>query len=203
MKKRNGLIILLLILGIVGMIYVEGYLKPKAHEETLQYELEQNDPATHDIRRSLKYANQYMGNAGNLSNLNISLPWHDLRRTFQLYPDELTAEIRYQAVAYEQDRQKLKQFLAYNSTANFVMIDNLELLVLEFEDLSFTIQRKDVAAWFIDQSGHNLIDLQHPETWHSEVQTRVQQEEYAQQFVERLVEQQGGGPVKRSINLMR
>ncbi len=187
MSRKNGLIIVLLLIGIGGMIALEGYIKPRAHAQAIQYEAEQNDPMTHDIRNSLSFASPYMGNAGNFINLNASLPLREIGRTFQLYPEERTAELRFQAGARALKEEKLKEFLLYNSTANFVMIDNLEKLIFAFEDQVFSISRDKVETWY--GSTGSLASLRDAKTWETEVQSRLQDAEYVSDYVEKLVEQ--------------
>lgn len=60
MSKKNIWILILLIIGIGGIIAIEGYAKPKAREQAAQYEAEQKSPYTHDISRSLKFRSKYM-----------------------------------------------------------------------------------------------------------------------------------------------
>lgn len=186
MSKKNGLIVILLLIGVAGMAALEGFIKPQADEQAVQYEAEQNDPLTHDIRNSLSFASPYMGNAGNLINLNASLPMRDIERTFQLYPEELTAELRFRARAGDLQEKKLKQLLVYNSTANFAMIDNLEKLIFAFEDQTFTIRRAEVESWFGDQV--SLASLRDAGTWEEEVQSRLDDMKFVGDYVENLVE---------------
>lgn len=186
MSKKNWLIVTLLLIGVAGMAALEGFIKPQADEQAVQYEAEQNDPLTHDIRNSLSFASPYMGNAGNLINLNASLPMRDIERTFQLYPEELTAELRFRARAGDLQEEKLKQLLVYNSTANFAMIDNLEKLILAFEDQTFTIRRDEVESWFGNQV--TLASLRDAGTWEKEVQSRLDDMKFVGDYVENLVE---------------
>ncbi|MFB4326108.1 MULTISPECIES: DUF4825 domain-containing protein [Paenibacillus] len=186
MSRKNWLIVVLLLIGIGGMVALEGYIKPKAHEQAVQYEAEQNDPLTHDIRNSLKFASPYMGNAGNLINLNASLPMRDIERTFQLYPEELTAELRFKSRVGDLKEDMLKQTLVYNSTANFAMIDNLDTLIFKFEDRSFTIRRDEVEAWY--GIGTGLASLREAVTWEKEVQARLHDNKYVSEYVDNLIE---------------
>ncbi len=186
MSKKNWLIVALLLIGVVGIAALEGFIKPKADEQAVQYEAEQNDPLTHDIRNSLSFASPYMGDAGNLINLNASLPMRDIERTFQLYPEELTAEIRFQARAGDLQEEKLKQLLVYNSTANFAMIDNLEKLIFAFEDQTFTIRRDEVESWYGNQV--TLASLRDARTWEKEVQSRLDDMKFVGDYIENLVE---------------
>ena len=186
MSRKNWLIVALLLVGVAGMAALEGVIKPRANEQAVQYEAAQNDPLTHDIRNSLGFASPYLGNAGNLINLNASLPMRDIGRTFQLYPEELTAKLRFQARAGDLQEEKLKQLLVYNSTANFAMIDNLQKLIFVFEDQAFTIRRDEVESWYGSQV--TLASLRDAGTWEKEVQSRLDDMKYVGDYVENLIE---------------
>lgn len=185
MNKKNIWILVLLIIGITGIVAVEGYAKPKAREQAVQYEAEQKSPYTHDISRSLKFKSKYMGDASNLSNLNYSLPFNELDRTFQLFPDDLTAELKYKDSSSKLDAAKLEEMLVYNTTANFVMIDNLQALQFTFEDTAFSIQRKAVEEWYGGED--KLALLQNEQQWREVVQNKMKDREYIQKFNDQLV----------------
>lgn len=187
MNKKNIWILILLIIGISGIVAVEGYVKPIAREQEARYEADQRNPYTHDISRSLQFKSKYMGDAGNLINLNNSLPYNELNRTYQLYPDELTAELKYQASSGDMDAVKLKEMLIYNTTANFVMIDNLQVLRLTFEDTAFTVHRKALEKWYGGEG--SLRPLQNEKQWHEVVQVKMKDTAYIQKFNDQLVKQ--------------
>lgn len=186
MNKKNIWILILLIIGISGIVAVEGYAKPKVREQEARYAAEQQNPYTHDISRTLQFKSKYMGDAGNLMNLNNSLPFNELNRTYQLYPDELTAELKFPTSSVYVDAAKLKEMLVYNTTANFAMIDNLQVLRLTFEDITFTIHRKAVEEWYGGED--SLRPLQNEKQWHEVVQTKMKDNAYIEQFNEQLVE---------------
>lgn len=186
MNKKNIWILILLIIGISGIVAVEGYAKPKAREQEARYAAEQQNPYTHDISRSLQFKSKYMGDAGNLIKLNDTLPFNELNRTYQLYPDELTAELKFQASSVDMDAAKLKEMLVYNTTANFVMIDNLQVLRLTFEDITFTIHRKAVEEWYGGED--SLRPMQNEKQWYEVVQMKMKDNAYIEEFNEQLVE---------------
>lgn len=188
MNKKNVWILILIIVGIGGIVAVEGYIKPQAREQEARYEAEQKSPYTHDIARSLKYRNKYMGNAANIGNLNSSLPYSDMNNTFQLYPDDLTAELKYKGSSAELETTKLEEMILYVSTANFVMIDNLQALRLKFEDAVFTIQRKDVEEWYGGEG--SLATLQNIRNWRELVQDKMKDRKFIQQFYDQLVKRE-------------
>ena len=184
MKTINMLIALLIVVGILGLSLVEGYIKPGREKQEQQYLLEQKDPLTHDFSRALQYRNQYMGNASNLSNLNASLPLDDIERSIQLYPEILTAEIFFQEAAIFIDRDLLKRSLIYNVTANFVLIDNLEVLSLHFQGETYTANRESIAQWY----GMEPEALQDAKRWKKEVQDKLKERSYVERFMEEVFE---------------
>lgn len=185
MNRKNLWILILLIVGICGIVVVEGIIKPKARQMEMQYEAEQKSPYTHDISRTLKYRNKYMGNAGNIANLNYSLPYHDLNQSFQLYPDDLTVELKYNVQSEQLEEKKLQEMLLYVPTANFVMIDNLQALRMTFEDAVYTIERKEVEKWYGEEG--SLVTLQNIQSWRELVQEKMKDNQFIQQFNDQLV----------------
>lgn len=171
MSTINRWIIVLLMVGLCGLIYMEAFVKPGIAKREERYQLEQLDPSTHDLNYVLPYKNKYMGNASNLSNLNRHLPLADLRSTFQLYPDRLTAEIHFDKAAAHVNETLLRRTLIYNATANFALIDNLQGLVFRFTDLSYTFTREEVQSWYGERFEH-LLDR---EVWNREVKGRLDQ----------------------------
>lgn len=187
-KRLNIWIMMILVVGVLGFAYIEGYAKPKNEEKSIQYEAAQMDPQTHDIRRTARYKNKYMGNAGNLGGLNGTLPYDGRRFTFQLYPDQLKAELIFDEPLNmaEEEAGAFRQKLLYNSTANFVFIDNLQTLQLSFPDAVFSVERGKVSAWY--GGDERLIGLQDPGRWREEVQQKLSDPSFADKFYEQIVE---------------
>ncbi|UFJ41126.1 DUF4825 domain-containing protein [Brevibacillus humidisoli] len=183
MKKRNGWIIALMMIGVIGMLYVEGVAKPQLQRQEQQEQLAQLNPLTHDIAHVLPYKSKYMGNAGNLTNLNNRLPLYNIAKTYQLYPDQLTAEISYEEAAASIDEELRTHAIVYNSTANFVLIDNLQVLKLNFQDDSYTIRREAVERWY----GDAFNSLQEKERWEKEVSSKLSDQGYVKRFMEKNV----------------
>ncbi|MEK3733980.1 DUF4825 domain-containing protein [Paenibacillus sp. FSL M8-0334] len=186
MRRTGVWIVVLLVVGMIGLAVMEGYVKPKLDRQAKQYEMDQNDPLTHHIEPTVAYASPYMGDAGNLINLNASLPFRNIGRTFQLYPEVLTAEIRYQTAAGDTEPHKLKEILLYNATANFVMIDNLEKLKFVFEDETvFVADRELVESWYGEEG--SLSVLRDAEVWEEQVRDRLRDADYVRNFAERVL----------------
>lgn len=180
MKKRNILIMTLLILGLVVLTLVEGYIKPEMRRKEERYLAEQADPLTHDFSRLPEFKSRYMGDASNLANLNAHLPLSELPRTIQLYPEILTAEINYQGPAAAIEADLFARALLYNTTANFALIDNLEALHLNFEDRSYSVSRRAVEDWY----GAALSTLLEREGWIEKVQRPLADKGYVSSFIE-------------------
>jgi hypothetical protein len=180
MKKVNILIITLLVVGICGLALVEGYIRPEMRRREQQYLSEQRDPLTHDFSRLLEFRSRYMGDASNLGNLNANLPLGEIRRTFQFNPKTLTAEINYQDALTGIEAELFDRALVYNATANFVLIDNLETLILNFEQDSYTISRRTVESWY----GVDLASMQNEARWAEKVQRPLSDRAYVRSFIE-------------------
>lgn len=76
---------MLFLVGAISLTMVEGYLKPEAEAKEEQYRMEQRNPLTHDFENVLPYKHKYMGDAGNLGNLNYHLPLSDIPKTFSFF----------------------------------------------------------------------------------------------------------------------
>lgn len=181
MKKRNILIIALLVIGLGALVLVEGYVRPELKRREQRYLAEQRDPLTHDFDRLLKFKSPYMGDASNLANLNAGLPLNEIPRTFQLYPETLTAEINYQDSPAGVDKALFYRALVYNATANFALIDNLENLALNFREQSYAVNRFAVENWY----GVDLAFLQNGDKWAEKVRRPLSDTDYVNSFIEK------------------
>lgn len=169
MRGRNLWIITLAVLGIVGLVIVEGFVNPRMEAKQTRYEAEQQNPLTHDFAALAKYRSPYMGDHSNLSHLNQALPLRERLNGYQLYPETFTAQVNYSMDTHEMDAEELERILIYNGVANFVMIDNLEQVVYQFEDTSHTLHRESVRQW----TGTELEHLQNPDLWNSTVREKL------------------------------
>lgn len=163
-----------MIFGILEMAAIEGYVKPEINRRHKKYALDQLDPITNDYKNIIKFKNKYMGNASNIINLNWNLPFSDIPMTFELFPDKFTLEINYKKNSQDIDSAKLEKALIYNSTANFMLIDNLKAIKFNFEEKSYTVKRDTVENWF----GIKPEALQNEKLWNEKVQNRLKDESY-------------------------
>lgn len=174
MKARNNIIIGLALIGIIFFGVVQGIIIPQKNQKEQQYIINQQEPTTHDFDSVLKYKHEYMGNAGNLMNLFYSLPLNNLERTYQLYPDTLTAEINFKDKLTNNVENKGYKALIYNASAAFSLIDNLEIIYFNFEDVSYKVTKKDIEKWY----GRDAATLAEKDIWKQNVQSKLNDEQY-------------------------
>lgn len=181
MNKKNILIAVLAAVGIVCMVLFEGFVKPEFETKQKQYnDIKQNDALTHDFGSVLKYKNFYMGDSSNIINLTYNLPLKNVAKTFNLYPEKLMLEINNKDTVSDIGETKLKQALVYNSTAYFVLIDNLKIVKFNFVGVSYTIKRGQVEYWY---GVNSLRTLQEVNKWKSDVQKKLYDEDYVDNFM--------------------
>ena len=174
MKRLTGTLLALLTVAIALFLYMELSYLPEQEAQREQYAAEQLDPLTHHVEEVLPYRHKYMGNASNLFQLFGHLPLQDLRHTFQLYPEVLTAELIYETPVAEADQMGMQRSLIYTSVAAFALIDNLEQVRYRFPDHVYTVDRPMAE----DRYGP-LKPLLTPERWRAEVQDPLRDEAYA------------------------
>lgn len=185
MRKRNILIISLLIVGILAFSIVNFVIVPKQQQEKQAYQMQQLNPLTHDIDYIMEYKNKYMGNASNLANLYLHLPLADVDRDFELESEELTLIVNYKETAARIGEVKLKTSLIYNATASFALIDNLQIITYNFTGSSYNVARSDVTALYDD-----FGNITKNTTWKKEVQHKLTDEEYVLQMFSKLFSEQ-------------
>lgn len=183
MNNKNLLIVLLVVIGVISFVSVEGFIKPNIREKEEQYRVHQRNPLTHDFASVLSYKNKYMGNISNLGNLNNNLPLGFIQKTFELDSKNLSATINYADSTENLEEQLIKQAILYNSTANFVLIDNLKTLQINLEGASYTVTRSHVEKWFGEEL---LATLQNHELWKSSVQSKLADENYVNSFFQQV-----------------
>ncbi|GIP34484.1 DUF4825 domain-containing protein [Paenibacillus sp. J2TS4] len=173
-NKRTVLIVGLLVVALVLLAVVKGTGLFQNASNEQQKQADQQDPLTHHFEDVLKYKNQYMGNASNLSNLFNNLPLNHVGMTFELLPDTLAAEINYNGVVSDIGSTLVQRSLIYNATAAFALIDNLEEIHANFIGEAYQIKREDIETWY----GVNVSTLADTEVWVKTVQSRLANDEY-------------------------
>lgn len=186
MSTRNKVIVFLAVAGIALFGIIQGYIIPKNLEQEEQYRLEQQSPITHDLDSVMKYKHKYMGAAGNLINLFSQLPLGQLGKSFQLYPEQLTAEISYKEMVSVIGESEVHKALLYNSLAAFALIDNLQAIHYRFDDASYKVTRSDIQQVF----GANLSELLNKETWKTNVQDRLKDDDFTEKSSKRVLKKE-------------
>lgn len=183
MKKRNILIVILLIIGILMFGTMEFMIKPKKVANEKKYIEEQKSPLTNDFNNSLEYKTKYVGDNSKVININNNLPLNNIEKTYEIEPEDYRLIIKYKENSTAINEEELKQFLVYNSTANFVLIDNLEEIIFEFQDTSYKLSRNKVAKWY----NNDLTSLESVERWKAEVQDKLIDKVYIELFIKENV----------------
>ncbi|MFS0574803.1 DUF4825 domain-containing protein [Sporosarcina sp. 179-K 3D1 HS] len=170
MDKRRLLIGLLILIAIPLYVWIQYYeipSKAKVGESNRQ-----QDPLTHDFAQVLSLKSQYMGDASNTSGLFQSLPLSEMKGPIEMDSEALSVTVHYEAAA-EELGDKAEQAVLYNTTAAFVLIQNVEQVNMQFTDRSFTVTRENVKEWY----GQDLSRLLEPESFQKVVQQPLQNDD--------------------------
>ncbi|MBU3153745.1 DUF4825 domain-containing protein [Clostridium estertheticum] len=183
MKTRNNIIIGLAIMGIVLFGLVQFIVIPKNNQKNSQYMVQQRNPITHDINNVLKYRNEYMGNSSNIINLFHKLPLSNIKMSFELFPNKLTAEVNYKDTIANINENKVNKALIYNSTVAFALIDNLQVINYNFTGSAYKVSRLDVEKWY----GRDLPGLLKKEEWKNKVQDKLEDNKYVNDCIKAVL----------------
>ncbi len=182
MKIKNILIVVLLIAGVSLYGYFRLVVIPQNNEKHKNYILMQQNPETHDFESVMKYKHLYMGNASNLSNLFNNLPLKEIDKTFQLFPENLTAQIEYKEISSNIDNNHLLKSLIYNSLSAYILINNLEKLIFVFEDTTYITKKNVFKNFFGDFSELLKIDI-----WKNNFQEPLKNDDYVNEISKTLI----------------
>ncbi|MBX4269445.1 DUF4825 domain-containing protein [Clostridium estertheticum] len=183
MKTRNNVIIGLAIMGIVLFGLVQFIVIPRNNQKNNQYMLQQQNPITHDINSVIKYRNKYMGNSSDIINIFHKLPLSNIKMSFELFPNKLTAEVKYNDTIANINENKVNKALIYNSTVAFALIENLKVINYNFTGSAYKVSRLDVEKWY----GRDLPGLLKKEEWKSKVQDRLEENKYVNDFIKAVL----------------
>lgn len=184
MRNRKAIwIVLLLAVGISGIAVMEGVVNPALEEKAARHREAQRNPLTHDFATVLGYHSKYMGDISNLAELNNHLPLGFAPRTYELRPEERTAEIHFEGTEAASDERTWKQNVLYHAAANFSLIDNLRQLEFYLGDSKYTVTRSGVETWH----GGELSALRDEETWKREVKSRLSNDNEVDAFYKQYV----------------
>lgn len=180
MGTKSKVILVLLIIGLSLFGIVQGIVLPNMKENKEQYARDQQEPVTHHFEESLPYENLYMGDASNTMNLFHSLPLNNIEKSFQLDSEEYSVEVIYNGKISEIGSEKIEKSVVYNATAAFVLIDNVEAVQFNFIDGDYEFSRSKVSEGYEIP----LAELAEVEVWDREVQTKLNDPDYIQYFLE-------------------
>ncbi|MBW9151729.1 DUF4825 domain-containing protein [Clostridium estertheticum] len=183
MKTRNSIIIGLAIMGIVLFGLVQFNVIPRNNQKNNQYMVQQQNPITHDLNSVIKYRNKYMGNSSNITNLFHKLPLSNIKMSLELFPNKLTAEVKYNDTIANINENKVNKALIYNSTVAFALIDNLQVINYNFTGSAYKVSRLDVEKWY----GRELPGLLKKEEWKSKVQDKLEDNKYVSDFIKAVL----------------
>lgn len=175
-KRRNILILVLLIIGVVALCVVEIEIKPSVRRQQQAYLVAQLNPLTNDFERIVKFKNPYMGNNSNDGNLNANLPLANIPHTFVIHPQTRELDIRYTETVQDIGLTRVQSSLVYNATANFALIDNLDSIKFEFPGTSYRVTRAQVQSWY----GVTPSTLAHQTVWKQNVQSKLANSQYVE-----------------------
>lgn len=171
MNKNKVIIILLVIAGLL-FAYMELAYWPKQERIKEEAATKQLDPLTHDFQKVMLYKNEYMGNAGNTTALFRAMPLQPYVQSFEMDSDLFLLTVHYDSPE-NLSTNKVRQSIIYDSTAAFVLIQNLQQLELRFPDQTYTIHRSQVEKWF----SNDLSVLADPDKFKAEVQQPLKSED--------------------------
>ncbi|MCB2355517.1 DUF4825 domain-containing protein [Clostridium estertheticum] len=183
MKTRNNVIIGLAIMGIVLFGLVQFIVIPRNNQKNNQYMVQQQNPITHDINSVIKYKSKHMGNSSNIINLFHRLPLSNIKMSFELFPNKLTAEVKYNDTIANINENKVNKALIYNSTVAFALIENLQVINYNFTGSAYKVSRLDVEKWY----GRDLPGLLKKEEWKSKVQDKLEDNKYVNDFIKAVL----------------
>lgn len=173
-KKRNMVIIILLIIGAIALCVVEFGIKAKIHRQHQQYEVAQLNPQTNDFANIIKFKNRYMGNNSNDANLHANLPLADVPHTFSIHPTTRELGIRYTKSMHAIGVNIVQSSLVYNATAYFALIDNLNAITFVFPGTSYHVTRARVQSWYSVAPSK----LTNQSSWNQDVQSKLSDSKY-------------------------
>ncbi|GMA64135.1 DUF4825 domain-containing protein [Alicyclobacillus fastidiosus] len=172
-KRRNVLIIVLLIIGVIALCVVEFGVKARLRQQQA-YQVAQLNPLTNDFANIVKFKNPYMGNNANDANLNANLPLANVPHTFVIHPQTRELDIRYTETIQDIGFTNVQSSLVYNATANFALIDNLDSMRFVFPGASYHVTRALVQSWY----GVAPATLANQTAWKQNVQSKLANPQY-------------------------
>ena len=166
MDKQKVLLIVVVLIGVPLFIWIQFFEVPnkvKIGEEKMQ-----QDPTTHQFEKVQQYEQKYMGDASNIGQLFEALPLGNYKGTFEMEPEDFFLNMNYLSTS-EIPKEKIKQAVLYNTTATFVLINNLEEIEMSFDDESYVVRKENVVEWF----GEPITELKNPQAFMEKIQDQL------------------------------
>ena len=178
MNRKNKLMICLLSTGIVLFCLIQFWIIPSNQKKQAEYTRKQMDSLTHDISVIEKYRTAYVGNASNVSNLFENLPLYNISKKYKINSEDCTLTVNYLDTVESIGKEKVQRDLIYNTAAAMAAIDNLLGITYHFSGESYTFTRNQIEDVF-DSPLSNLLSQ---EVWNQEVQNKLNNTHFVEQF---------------------
>ena len=133
---------------------------------------------THDITSIEDYKNLYIGNASNVGNLFWNLPLNNVDMKFEIDSEACTLTVNYLDTVWNIGEEKVQRDLIYNSVAAMAAIDNLSGITYNFSGDSYSFERTQIEDVF----GTPLSNLLEQEKWRNDVQDKLKDTDFVEQF---------------------
>lgn len=168
MDKRKLTLIVFVVIGVPLFIWIQFFEVP-SKVKLGEAKMQQN-PVTHNFETIVDYESAFMGDASNTNGLFNALPLSNEKGKIAMDPDTFLLVVNYDLPTEEYEKE-IKQTVLYNTTAAYVLIENLQIIEMRFLDKSYTVTRENVEIWF----GTTLFDLKNPEAFKEQVQERLKE----------------------------
>ena len=178
MNKKNKMIIGLLAISVILFCIIQFGIIHANLEKQVEYSKNQTDALTHDITSIEDYKNPYIGNASNVGNLFWNLPLNNVDMKFEIDSEACTLTVNYLDTVWNIGEEKVQRDLIYNSVAAMAAIDNLSGITYTFSGDSYSFERTQIEDVF----GTPLSNLLEQEKWRNDVQDKLKETDFVEQF---------------------
>ena len=178
MTKKSKIIIGLLSVAAVLFCLIQFWIIPANQAKREAYAQNQTDALTHDITSIEDYKSPYIGNASNVGNLFWNLPLNNVDMKFEIDSETCTLTVNYLDTVWNIGEDKVQRDLIYNTVAAMAAIDNLSGITYNFSGDSYSFERTQIEDIF----GAPLSNLLEPEKWKNDVQDKLKDTDFVEQF---------------------
>ena len=124
------------------------------------------------------YKTAYLGDANNVRDLFGNLPLNNIPRQFEINSDDCTLTVNYLDTVWNIGEDKVQRDLIYNTVAAMAAIDNLSGITYNFSGDSYSFERTQIEDIF----GAPLSNLLEQEKWSNDVQDKLKDTDFVEQF---------------------